>query len=87
VVTIESELEATEKSGAQLVAITSDAYPPYLAETSDAPTFLTVLGELTRLTTPSISIVGARNASMNGKKLPTYWAKSYRKGDLRFSRA
>ena len=73
--TIKSELEAIEKSGSQLVAITSDAYPPYLAETSDAPPFLNVLDDLTHLTTPSIGIVGTRNASMNGKKLANLLGK------------
>lgn len=66
---IESELNQLEKVGGVLVKMSSPHYPPNLAETSDAPPFLIVLGDPDHLTRPAIGVVGARNASLNGRKL------------------
>lgn len=62
------ELKALDDIGAHLIPITSDLYPKPLAEISDAPPFLTALGNTAHLAKPAIGIVGARNASTNGKK-------------------
>ena len=66
---VEDELRRLEKMGARLVAMTDPNYPGRLAEISDAPPFLTVLGDTAHLNTPAVGIVGARNASTNGRKL------------------
>lgn len=72
---IATELAEAEKAGAQLVSMASPAYPSHLKETSDAPPFLLVLGDTTQLNRPSIGIVGARNASLNGKKMASVLGK------------
>ncbi|NKB44507.1 MAG: DNA-protecting protein DprA [Alphaproteobacteria bacterium] len=66
---VERELVLVEKIGGSLVRFGSDEYPANLRQTSDAPPFLTVLGDVSHLKKPSIGIVGARNASINGKKI------------------
>lgn len=71
---IERELDRLEKIGGTLVPMGQPSYPGNLAETSDAPPFLTVLGDPDHLTRPSIGVVGARNASLNGRKLAGMFA-------------
>lgn len=71
---IELELNQLEKAGGTLVAMTDPLYPPSLCETSDAPPFLFVLGDPEHLTRPALGIVGARNASLNGRKLAATFA-------------
>jgi DNA processing protein len=66
---VEQELDQLEKIGGTLVGMNDQHYPVNLAETSDAPPFLTVLGDVNHLSRPAIAIVGARNASLNGKKI------------------
>ncbi len=66
---IEQELHQLEKIGGTLVGMQEAQYPANLAETSDAPPFLTVLGDISHLARPAVAIVGARNASLNGKKI------------------
>lgn len=65
---IELELNQLGKIGGTLVSMGSPNYPGSLAETSDAPPFLTVLGDPNHLQRPAIGVVGARNASLNGRK-------------------
>lgn len=71
---IELELDRLEKIGGALVSMGRPSYPGHLAETSDAPPFLTVLGDPDHLTRPAIGIVGARNASLNGRKIAGLFA-------------
>ncbi len=66
---IEDELYRLERAGGTLIDIKSSSYPQHLAEISDAPPFLTVLGDPRHLQQPAIGIVGARNASANGRKI------------------
>jgi DNA processing protein len=65
----EAELEALEQLGARLIALGEPAYPNRLAEIADPPPVLTVRGELDLLHLPSVAMVGARNASGNGRML------------------
>lgn len=46
-----------------------DASYPLMAATDDAPPVISVLGNATLLNQSCIGIVGARNASLNGKKM------------------
>jgi len=65
----EAELAALRKLGAAALFLGDALYPPFLAETPDAPPFLAVLGDARCLSARSVGIVGARNASANGMRL------------------
>jgi DNA processing protein len=52
-----------------LVCWGEPAYPPALAQVEDAPPVLTVLGRPELLLAPTVAVVGARNASANGRRL------------------
>ena len=64
----ETEMGANRKAGARLVAAQEPAYPFRLAETEDAPPVLSVRGDPGLCNAPVVGIVGARNASSNGKR-------------------
>ncbi len=64
----EAEAAAVRKAGTQLIALCEPAYPAALRELDDAPPVLTVLGDPTALALPSVGVVGARNASANGRR-------------------
>lgn len=63
----EREMEATQRAGARLIATIEPSYPRYLAALEDAPPLLSVLGNLSVLSKPMVAMVGARNASLNGR--------------------
>ena len=62
------ELEALAKLGARFVARGEDEYPAHLAEIEDAPPLLAIRGFAHVWRRPCLAIVGARNASLNGRK-------------------
>jgi DNA processing protein len=61
------ELEAIEELGAILLAGCEPDYPAALREIADPPPVLTVLGQVEALAGPAVGVVGARNASGNGR--------------------
>jgi DNA processing protein len=61
------ELEAIEALGAALLAACEPDYPDALREIADPPPVLTVLGSIEALAGPAVGVVGARNASGNGR--------------------
>ncbi|WP_039852840.1 DNA-processing protein DprA [Magnetospirillum fulvum] len=65
----EREIVATERVGARLIARIEPAYPRLLAETDDAPPLISVIGAVSLLNRPTVAMVGARNASLNGRNL------------------
>jgi len=65
----ERELAAVTRLGAQLLCWGEPGYPETLANIEDAPPVLTVLGRDELLTVSTVAIVGARNASANGRRL------------------
>ena len=65
----EREIEALGKLGARLIARPDPDYPPALAAIEDAPPVITVKGRAELLTLPQIALVGARNASANGRRI------------------
>jgi DNA processing protein len=65
----EAELEALEQLGARLIAHGEPGYPQRLAEIADPPPVLAVRGDLDLLHLPGVALVGARNASGNGRML------------------
>lgn len=66
---IAADLDRLAKMGGRLVTLPEPDYPEALAAIEDAPPVLSVLGHLHLLARPSVAIVGARNASTNGRKL------------------
>ncbi len=65
----EKELAQVEKSGARLIARDEPDYPLLLAQLEDAPPLIAVLGQTSFLSKPSLAVVGARNASLSGRKI------------------
>ena len=63
----EREMEATQRLGARLIATIEPVYPRFLAALEDAPPLLSVLGNASILAKPMVAMVGARNASLNGR--------------------
>jgi DNA processing protein len=64
----EAELAALHRAGARLVCWGEPSYPSALAAIEDAPPILTVLGRAELLVRPMVAVVGARNASANGRR-------------------
>lgn len=65
---VEKEYDALTKFGAKIICAAENDYPDALRSVEDAPPILTVLGNVKLLASPSVGIVGARNASLNGRK-------------------
>lgn len=66
---IEKEYQRLKKIGGDIITADSAAYPVALSTLSDAPPVLSVLGNVSLLNQSCIGIVGARNASVNGRKM------------------
>jgi DNA processing protein len=64
---IEAELAAVRALGASLLIRMHPGYPTGLAAIPDAPPAVTVRGDAGLLSRPAVAIVGARNASGNGR--------------------
>ncbi len=64
----ERELAALERAGARLVAWGEPDYPAPLAAVEDAPPLLSLRGDAALLRRPMLAVVGARNASANGRR-------------------
>jgi DNA processing protein len=65
----EVELAALDRLGGILVCWGEPDYPQTLAAVEDAPPVLTVLGNPALLQMPMVAVVGARNASANGRRI------------------
>lgn len=66
---IAAELDAIDSLGARAIALCEPEYPPSLRAIEDAPPLLLCLGHAHLLRKPAVAIVGARNASANGRRL------------------
>ncbi len=66
---IEKEYTALHKLGGHLITLACDSYPYLLSITEDAPPVLSVIGNPSLLKQNAIAMVGARNASLNGRKM------------------
>lgn len=73
--TIEKEYEALQKIGGDIICASEKAYPLALAATDDAPPVLSYIGDINLVRSPCLAMVGARNASLNGRKFATKLAK------------
>ncbi len=65
----EDEIARIDKAGALLLFHNMPEYPAQLQEVEDAPPVLTVLGHAGILSKPSLGVVGARNASLTGRRI------------------
>lgn len=66
----QKEFELARRQNIRLLAFDDPEYPENLRAAEDAPPIIYVRGQITCLQQPlSLSIVGARNASLNGRKL------------------
>ncbi|MCB1453680.1 MAG: DNA-protecting protein DprA, partial [Rhizobiaceae bacterium] len=75
----EDEIARAERFGARFVALGEPSYPPLLRRMSGAPPLLAVKGQGPVLEMPSISMVGARNASLSGIKMARKLAADFGK--------
>ncbi|GAB5468244.1 MAG: DNA-processing protein DprA [Rhodospirillales bacterium] len=64
-----AELAAITERGGRFIALNEPDYPIALAAIEDAPPLLAVQGNAALLAGPILAIVGARNASANGRRL------------------
>lgn len=71
----EREVTAVRKLGARLLCACEPEYPAGLAAIDDAPPVLALLGHAHLLTKRSVAMVGARNASINGRKFAEMLAR------------
>ena len=71
----ERELAQLARMGGLLVTMADPAFPPLLAELDDAPPLLSALGRIELLAGRSVALVGARNASANGRLLAETMAR------------
>lgn len=67
--TAERELAAAQRLGLSILKLTDRAYPACLRATDDAPPVLYVRGQAELLGRDAIAMVGARNASLQGRNL------------------
>lgn len=65
---IEKEYETLLSFGGELITVADENYPVSLSALEDAPPVLSVIGRTELLKNRAIGMVGARNASYNGKK-------------------
>lgn len=66
---VHQELEAHEKRGYRLVVAGEKEYPKALQEISEAPPVLSINGNPDHFQPPAVALVGARNCSLNGRKI------------------
>ncbi len=73
----ENELERLNNYGGRMIMACESEYPQSLKMIEDAPPVISVIGKIELLNTPNIAIVGARNASINGKNLAKKMAMEF----------
>ena len=76
------EMSAVEALGGRLIAWGEPGYPSLLHHIEDPPPLISVLGHPHLLTKRAVAIVGARNASINGKKFARRMAEDLGRGGL-----
>jgi len=77
---VEREWDALEALGGVFVSRAEDDYPPMLAHIDDAPPILSVLGHPHLLKKRTVAVIGARNASLNGRNFARRIAADLGKG-------
>ncbi|MFW2542459.1 DNA-processing protein DprA [Primorskyibacter sp. 2E107] len=64
-----AEMNAARQQGARMLCCGDPLYPPDLAELSDAPPILWLIGDPEVMLRPMVALVGARNASSLGLRM------------------
>jgi DNA processing protein len=72
---IRQEADRVARMGARHIAACEPDYPEALAAIEDAPPVITAGSDLSIFKRPSVAIVGARNASLNGRRIAARLAK------------
>lgn len=65
----EAQMAALAKAGGRWIGATEPDYPVLLREIADPPPLISTIGRADLLNRRSVAVVGARNASANGRKL------------------
>jgi DNA processing protein len=78
----EDEMAATIRLGATFVGMGEPHYPPWLKHGDAPPPLIAVRGESQHLTSPAVAIVGARNASVAGRKMAAMLAHGLGQAEL-----
>jgi len=78
----ECELAAVKRAGAALLGWLEPAYPVPLAAIEDAPPLVTLRGDAALLARRNVAVVGARNASANGRALAETIARDLGKAEF-----
>ncbi len=65
----QAQIAALAKAGGRWIAAIEPDYPVLLREIADPPPLISVIGRAELLNKKSVAVVGARNASANGRKL------------------
>jgi DNA processing protein len=81
----EAEIAQAQALGARHLHMGEPGYPASLASTEDAPPVLLLIGNAQLLDKPMVGIVGARNASTNGRRLAREIAAGIAEGGFRIS--
>ena len=68
------QIDDTQQVGGMMSHLGEPCFPKLLAAAEDSPPISNVLGNAEFLSRPSVAIVGARNASANGRTLATTFA-------------
>jgi DNA processing protein len=79
---VEEELAALDRLGAKLLLADEPDYPLSLRNIADPPPVLTLLGRSDLLAAQKIAVVGARNASGNGRFFATSLARALSEREL-----
>ncbi len=79
---IRREMERAEKLGLRHVAACEPDYPEALAAIEDAPPVIAAGRDLSLFQRPSVAIVGARNASLNGRQIAAKLARDLSEAGL-----
>lgn len=70
------ELKMLQSYGGKMIIFGDADYPEWLTTIDDAPPVLSIIGDAKYLSQSSIAIVGARNASANGKRFAAILAET-----------
>ena len=65
----EAQLETIAAAGGHWIAASEPDFPALLREIADPPPLISVIGKVELLSRRSVAVVGARNASANGRRL------------------
>ncbi|EJF87975.1 DNA protecting protein DprA [Bartonella vinsonii subsp. arupensis OK-94-513] len=70
----EKEMQEAERLGIRFIGVGEPDYPVFLKVIEASPPLIAIKGNVSAFQTPSVGIVGSRNASAAGKKLASQFA-------------